>query len=105
LLEFLRESLRLWSENVACVNTALRKGRGIENLKERLVGLYGIEEILLRDSPSRGDVSLASVSFLLSRPLTSQETRKIFQALTDVNRRFGVYLLPDASLLRNAKSQ
>jgi hypothetical protein len=88
-LETVREFFDRISKLFAQMDLATKHGKALEHLRERVIGLYGIEEMIVREPGSERDSPEIKISLVTSRPQSLEEQYLIRRILDEVNRRFG----------------
>ena len=90
--EIVREFWRLCSATLASMNMAIRQGKGLEQLRERILGRCGIQGMrVLESSPVRNDRDVM-VTLHSTRPLSAEEEYFVHRVVDEVNRRFGTII-------------
>ena len=87
--EFLREIIRECVISLARADRAMKEGKALERLRERMASLPGIEEMRPKGLNLEQTVGAIEVTLVGSRALASQEQALIHRTLDEVNRRYG----------------
>ncbi len=87
--ELIREFFSEISAHFAQTNLAVTEGKALEQLKERVVGLFGIREISVEESRWERRGPDIKVTFRSSERISPLVERLIHLNIERVNRRFG----------------
>jgi hypothetical protein len=79
------------------MNLAVREGKGLEQLRERTLGRYGIREMAVLESSHVGSAHEIVVVLHAARLLTAKEGYFMHRTVDEVNRRFGIHIRVDIS--------
>ncbi len=88
----LRETFHRIEASLAQTDAAVRQGKALDELCQRVVGSYGIKDVHVEDSVNLHGSAHMNVSFEVAGPLTPEQRSTIRRALAEVNLRYGTQL-------------
>jgi len=92
VMEFVREFFRKCWLSLAKADVALKEGRTLQLLQERLVGSNGIKDLQIDQSRKEGEMGLVRVYLVASRPLSDGEKAFVHATVDEVNSRYGSHI-------------
>ncbi len=86
--ERLLESVRRIGASLAQTDAALKEGKALELVRERIVGSFGVTGMQIRDPSGIRDTGDLNLWLLVNRTLTREENHGIRSSLAKINRRY-----------------
>jgi hypothetical protein len=90
--ESVREFLRKCWLSISHADLAMKEGKAMLLLRERLAGSIGIKDLRLDESRREQDVGIVRMFLVSSRALTDQEHAVVHATVDKVNGRYGTHI-------------
>ncbi len=88
----LREAFHRISASLALADMAVKQGKALDDLCQRVVGSSGIKDVHVEDSVNLHGRAHMNLSIDVAGPLTPEQRSTIRRALAEVNLRYGTQL-------------
>ncbi len=92
LWNLLQETFHRIEASLAQTDMAVKQGKALDDLCQRVVGSYGIKDVHVEDSVNLHGPAHMNLSLDVAGPLTPEQRSFIRRALAEVNRRYGTQL-------------
>ncbi len=92
LWDLLQETFHRIEASLAQTDMAVKQGKAVDELRDRLVGFYGIADVRVENSVNLRGPEDMNVSLDVAGPLTPEQRSVIRRTLAEVNRRYGTQL-------------